>query len=282
MMSNSAPEGIGGFCLDEPAPPALQEEAPCRPQPAATVADVAIVIPAYNEAATIADIVRRALAVAPAVIVVDDGSSDGTGSIAQRCGATVLRNPANSGKGASLWRGLTHALNAGAAYVVTLDADGQHRPEDVARLVEAARRSPGRIVIGSRRAHKEAFPRARYIANRVADFWISWASGHPIDDTQSGFRVYPAATLRTLSARPPLAAGFAFESEMLICAGWHGVRTVSVDIPALYGAVLRRPSYFRPVADICRIVVMVASKLLRRGMYPAGLWRTVAAGMRPR
>jgi glycosyltransferase involved in cell wall biosynthesis len=282
MMTDSAPEGIGGFCLDEPASPVLQEEAPHYPQPAAAVPDVAIVIPAYNEAATIADIVRRALAVAPAVIVVDDGSSDGTGSIAQRCGATVLRNPVNSGKGASLWRGMMHALNAGIADVVTLDADGQHRPEDVARLVEVARRNPGRIVIGSRRAHKDAFPRARYVANRVADFWISWASGYPIDDTQSGFRVYPAAALRALSARPPLATGFAFESELLIGAGWQGVRTVSVDIPALYGSVLRRPSYFRPVADICRIVVMVASKLLRRGMYPAGLWRTVAAGIRPR
>src|SRR5689334_20331010 len=119
MMTYSAPEGIGGICLDDPVSPVLRAAAADGPRLAAAVPDVTIVIPAYNEAATIADIVRRALAVAPAVIVVDDGSSDGTGSIAQRCGATVLRNPVNSGKGASLWNGMMHALNTGAVDIVT-------------------------------------------------------------------------------------------------------------------------------------------------------------------
>jgi hypothetical protein len=134
---------------------------------------------------------------------------------------------------------------------------------------------PGHIVVGSRRASGRDAPRARFIANRVADFWVSWAAGHPIDDSQSGFRVYPAALIRALAGRPPLARGFAFESEALIEAARLGFSTVAVDIPTIYGDALRRPSHFRPVADITRIVVMVAGKLFRRGMDPAGLWRSL-------
>lgn len=237
--------------------------------------DVAVVIPAYNEAATIGDIVTRALAVVSDVVVVDDGSCDNTAEIAVAAGATVLRQNGNRGKGAALWRGMTQALSLGVRHVVTLDADGQHRPEDIERLVAASRRDSSRIVLGSRRAHKKDFPRARYIANRIADFWVSWAAGFPIDDTQSGFRVYPADVVRRIAARPPRSSGFAFESEILISAHWQGVRCRSVDIAALYGDALSRPSHFRPAADITRIVVMVAGKLLRRGMYPQGLWRVV-------
>jgi glycosyltransferase involved in cell wall biosynthesis len=211
------------------------------------------------------------------VIVVDDGSADGTAEIAVAAGAVVLRQNRNRGKGAALWRGMTHALSLGARRVITLDADGQHRPEDIARLVAVSRRDSSRIVLGSRRAHRRDFPRARYVANRVADFWVSWAAGYPIDDTQSGFRVYPAEVLRRLAARPPRTTGFAFESEILIAAHWQGSRCRSVDIAALYG-VMQRPSHFRPFADITRIVLMVAGKLLRRGMYPQGLWHVLAGG----
>ena len=253
----------------------VEASAADRLRRAAAPRDVAAIIPAYNEAATIGDIVGRALAVVPDVIVVDDGSCDNTAEIAVAAGAVVLRQNGNRGKGAALWRGMTHALSLGVRHIVTLDGDGQHRPEDIARLVAASRRDSSGIVLGSRRAHKKDFPLARYIANRIADFWVSWAAGFPIEDTQSGFRVYPADVVRRLAARPPRSPGFAFESEILIAAHWQGFRCRSVDIAALYGDALRRPSHFRPAADIARIVLMVAGKLLRRGMYPQGLWRVV-------
>jgi hypothetical protein len=114
------------------------------------------------------------------------------------------------------------------------------------------------------------------VANRVADFWVSWAAGGRVDDSQSGLRLYPADALRRLDLdRRRRAGGFAFESEVLIDAGRLGIRTASVPIEALYGGVLRRPSHFRPVTDIARIVRMVAGKLLRRGMDPVGLWRSL-------
>jgi hypothetical protein len=237
---------------------------------------VCVVIPAYEEAATIGEIVRRCCALpgSARVIVVNDGSRDHTGAIAAQNGARVLRHRTNQGKGASLVDGMRAAMAEGAVSVVTLDGDGQHRPDDVPRLLACGLAWPGHIVIGSRRTSDSAAPRARFIANRVADFWISWAARHPIDDSQSGFRVYPAELVRLIAARPPLARGFAFESEILIEAARLGFRTVAVEIPTIYSA-LQRPSHFRPVADITRIVLLVAGKLLARGMDPIGLWRSL-------
>jgi glycosyltransferase involved in cell wall biosynthesis len=235
----------------------------------------AVVIPAWNEAATIADLTARALAVAATVIVVDDGSTDGTHERVAGLPLVLLRNEHNRGKGASLWRGMQHALALGADGVVTLDGDGQHAPEDIPRLVKVARAHPHDIVIGARLIGRESGPRARRMANRVGDFGIGWAAGQPLDDSQSGFRVYPAALLRRLEVRHGRSRGFVFESEALIAAARLGVRCRSVPIAAVYprGA---RPSHFRPVVDIARISAMVAWQLLRRGMYPAGLYRSLA------
>jgi len=235
----------------------------------------AIVIPACNEAATIADVAARAAAVAATVIVVDDGSTDGTGERVAALPVTLLRNERNLGKGASLWRGMQHALALGVDGVVTLDGDGQHAPEDVPRLVRVARAHPGDLVIGARLVGRAAAPRARRIANRVADFWIGWAAGQPLDDSQSGLRVYPAALLQRLAVRHGPGRGFVFESEALIAAARLGFRVRSVAIAAVYPRSAR-PSHFRPVADVARITGMVAWQLLRRGMYPAGLYRSLA------
>lgn len=236
-----------------------------------------VVIPAFNEEATVADIVarcRRAVSGA-AILVVDDGSSDATGARAAAAGAEVVRTANNRGKGVALAFGFAWALAQGASAVGTLDADGQHRPEDLPMLLATSRATPGRVVIGSRRAGATAAPAARRIANRVADFWVSWAARAPIEDSQSGFRIYPAEVLRAVDAGRGMAAGFAFESEILIEAGRRGFRTVSVPIPVIYGGSLQRKSYFRPVADITRIMLMVGGRLLRRGGDPIGLWRSL-------
>ncbi len=235
---------------------------------------LAIVIPAFQEAATIAGLVARARTILPdaPLLVVDDGSTDGTGDAAASAGARVLALGGNEGKGAALRHGMLAALAGGARFVATLDGDGQHRPEDLPRLWALAR--PDRIVLGSRRRATRQ-PVARRRANRVADFWISWAAGHAVADSQSGFRIYPAAALERLDRYRGRARRFSFESEILIDAARAGITTVAADIPALYGGTLRRPSHFRPVADISRIVMMVAGKLLARGMDPVGLCRAL-------
>jgi len=223
----------------------------------------AAVIPAFEEAATIADVAARAARQADLVVVVDDGSRDGTFEMLSGLPVVVLRNERNCGKGASLWRGMQYALEHGVAGVVTLDADGQHEPEDIPRLLQLAREHPDDIIIGARRARETLAPRARYLANRTADFWISCAAGQPLADSQSGFRVYPASVLRQVDVSHGPTRGFVFESELLIEAAQRGVRVRSVPIATSY-PTQARPSHFRPVLDIARIVRMVAGKLLRR------------------
>jgi glycosyltransferase involved in cell wall biosynthesis len=236
----------------------------------------AIVIPAYNEARTIRAIAERALRQCPLVIVVDDGSTDGTNEALEGLAVQVLRHPSNQGKAASLWDGFQCALERGADAVITLDGDGQHRPEDAGRMMTAAREHPHRVVVGARLLGREAYPRSRTMANHFADFWISWAAGHSIADSQSGQRLYPAALLRQLQARHDVKAAFTFESEALIRAARLGFTTVAVPIRAIHDAG-GRPSHFRPVRDIARIAGMVAVALLARGLYPAGLWRSLRA-----
>jgi len=136
------------------------------------------------------------------------------------------------------------------------------------------RRHTDRLVIGSRLHDRSQFPVARYRANRFACFWISWAAGHPIADSQSGFRVYPAPVMALALDGSARANRFTFESEILIEAADHGHLTLAVAIPGRYPQNARR-SHFRPVVDIAKIVVMVAIRLLKKGMHPIGLWRSL-------
>ena len=143
-----------------------------------------VVIPAYNESATIRDVTRRALLQCENVIVVDDGSTDNTADCLADLNVRLIRHKTNLRKAAALWNGMRAAIDAGAHAVITLDGDGQHRPEDIPALVRAAEKHPGSIIIGSRLHQGEEIPTARLRANRVANFWISWAAGYPIRDSQ--------------------------------------------------------------------------------------------------
>ncbi|HEU4353503.1 MAG TPA: glycosyltransferase family 2 protein [Burkholderiales bacterium] len=230
------------------------------------------VIPAYNEAATIRDVATRALRMVSDVIVVDDGSTDGTAGETRGLGVTLVSNARNLGKGASLARGFAIALAEGADAVVTLDGDAQHCPEDIPRLLDAARAHPGRIVIGARVWDRDTVPALRYFGNRFANFWVAWAAGFPVADSQSGFRLYPASLLREVSVNP--RARFAFESEILIEAGRAGVRTAAVPIAALYPPE-GRASHYRPAADTALITRMIAWKLVSRGFDLLGLVRSL-------
>jgi glycosyltransferase involved in cell wall biosynthesis len=248
----------------------LSEERPPQGERARVIA----VIPAFNEVTTIRDVVDRALREVDRVIVVDDGSTDGTSEALAGGEALILRNGLNLGKAESLRRGMALALSESAFAVLTLDADGQHDPADIPRLKAAHDRHPGSIVIGSRLHERHNIPRARYLANRFASFWIGWAAGYPLSDSQSGFRLYPASLLRAIDVTKSRSRGFVFESEILIIAARAGVSSVAVPIHATYRKQAR-PSYFRPVTDILLITRMVAWKLISRGLYLRGLLRSL-------
>ncbi|MCW8900873.1 MAG: glycosyltransferase family 2 protein [Gammaproteobacteria bacterium] len=231
----------------------------------------AIVIPAYNEEATIRNIVERALNQSDKVIVVDDGSADNTIGELDGLGITLIKHETNKGKAASLWDGFSSALEMCVDAIITLDGDGQHAPEDILLLLEKANDFPRDIIIGARLADKSAIPAKRYYANKFANFWIAWAAAYPIHDSQSGFRLYPAALFNDLKISTK--HGFVFESEILIKAAQKNIYSHPVKIPAVYkkGA---RPSHFRGVADITLITLMVARSLISRGMYLKGLYRS--------
>ncbi|HVE54874.1 MAG TPA: glycosyltransferase family 2 protein [Ramlibacter sp.] len=233
-----------------------------------------IAIPAYQEAATIRALAQEALKQSPNVMVVDDGSTDGTAAQLHGLPVTLLVHAENRGKEASLRTAFAHALSLDAECVVALDGDGQHDPADAPLLLAAWRARPRHIVIGSRLHDRSQFPLARWRANRFACFWISWAAGHPIADSQSGFRVYPAEVMRLALGRRVRGSRFTFESEVLIEAAHRGHPTLAVAIPGRYPQHAR-PSHFRPVWDITKIVLMVAGRLLRSGMAPVGLWRSL-------
>lgn len=238
---------------------------------------VAVVIPAYNEAATIADVACRARKICDRVIVVDDGSQDATAESLLGIDVELLRNDTNSGKAASIWRGARHAIAAGADAIITLDGDGQHRPEDIPLLIDAALQQPRRIIIAARLRNRHRTPSLRLFGNRCANFWISWAAGHAISDSQSGFRLYPAEIFHLCQQPRRLSESFVFESQVLIEAAAHGYYTHPVVIEAIYPSG-GRPSHYRPARDTLRIIRMVALKLLARSMYPQGLLR--ALGLR--
>jgi hypothetical protein len=246
-----------------------------REEPSALSWDgVWIAIPAYQEAGTIRKLAQEALTHCPNVIVVDDGSSDGTAAQLDGLPVTLLAHTGNQGKAASLRTAFRYALTQHARCVIALDGDGQHDPADAPGLLAAWQCHPERIVIGSRLHDRAQFPPARYRANRFACFWISWAAGHPIADSQSGFRVYSAGVMHIALQGKVCGSRFTFESEILIEAARQGHATLAVAIPGRYPANARR-SHFRPVLDIAKIVVMVAGRLLRYGMAPLGLWRSL-------
>ena len=231
--------------------------------------NIAIVIPAYNEEATIADVVQQALNESDNVIVVDDGSIDQTISKLDGLNIHLIKHDKNKGKAASLWDGFMAALKMDVDFIITLDGDGQHAPSDISLLLKKANEFPTDIIIGARLADKSAIPAKRYYANKFANFWLAWAAGYPIQDSQSGFRIYPKALFENLNISTE--HGFVFESEILIKAAQKGIYSHPVKIPAVYKKNAR-PSHFKGVQDITLITKMVAKSLFFRGLYPAGLF----------
>jgi hypothetical protein len=215
-----------------------------------------LLIPAHDEQATVGAVVAAARRHGH-VVVVDDGSADDTGAVARAAGAEVLRHGRRLGKAQALRTGIVAARARGACQVVTLDADGQHDPDDVPALLAAA--APRTIVVGGRLRDAAAVSPERLDAIRVAGFFACWASGLRVHDTQSGFRLYPLAVF---DAVPTYRGGFVFETEILLAAAARGWVVREVPVRALPRAASR--SRFRPAADGVSIGAFVARRALAR------------------
>ena len=210
------------------------------------------VIPTYNHARTVADIVRRTLAVCPKVIVVNDGSSDDTIQVLKPYSneITLISYSRNRGKGHALRLGLEAARTAGFDYAATIDSDGQHKPEEIPQLV-AAVVGENTLVVGSRNLQADGMPAGNTFANRFSNFWFRLQTGIRLPDTQTGFRLYPLHHLPCLRL---LTARYESELELLVFSAWRGVRLVPVGISVSYPD--DRVSHFRPFWDFLRISIL--------------------------
>jgi glycosyltransferase involved in cell wall biosynthesis len=208
---------------------------------------VIALIPALNEERAIGQVVSGIRPHVSGVVVVDDGSTDRTGEIAREQGASVLRHGTKQGKGAAVRAGLTHILaRADVDYVLLLDGDMQHLPEEAPRLIEAAAATGADLIVGERRFDRAAMPASRYYANLYGTRALSSFMGVQLRDTQCGYRLFRADMLRRLKLR---AREYDIETEMLVKVGRLGGRIAHVPVSAVYNGAR---SKLRPVRDTTR------------------------------
>jgi len=208
-----------------------------------------IIVPAYNAAQTVGDVIRSCREFVSNIVAINDGSRDETAGAAMTAGAEVVTHPINRGKGAALKTGFAWALERGYDIVITLDADGQHLPREIPKFLRAREETHADLIIGGRsHLFGEMLPRRR-MANRFSAWSISKASGKRITDSQSGFRLYSANLLRNIRLHTD---GFDMESEIIVHAGRRGfkVLTIPIDLGFVDGI---STSHYKPLKDTLRI-----------------------------
>lgn len=215
---------------------------------------ICVVIPTFNNVGTIVDVVKRTLVQCDDVIVVNDGSTDGTAELLRGIEGIILVDyEKNKGKGTALKRGFKKALELGFAYAITLDADGQHYPEDIVLLLEENIKHPGSIIMGQRKMEGVERSKGSKFANSFSNFWFCIQTFHYLSDTQTGFRLYPLHKLYGLSF---ITSRYEAELELLVFSSWHGVKIVSIPVNVYYPPMEERISHFRPGLDFARISVL--------------------------
>lgn len=225
------------------------------------MSDTLILVPTYNNAGTLKNVLERCLEQELPVMVVDDGSTDDTGRILKEMtgragydgGLTVVTHPVNQGKGKALKTGFQEALKLGFSYVVTIDSDGQHFPEDIPALL--AQKGEKALVVGSR--SQMGADGGSSFANRFSNFWFRLFTGVSLPDTQTGFRLYP---LRRLPSLTILSSRYEAELALLVFSAWKGLELKPVAVRVAYPE--DRVSHFRPGADFFRISVLNTVLLL--------------------
>jgi glycosyltransferase involved in cell wall biosynthesis len=221
-----------------------------------------IVVPAYEAGRTLGPVLDALASTLPEahaedILVIDDGSSDATGSVARQRGVRLLRQPSNRGKGAALVRGFEEARVLGYDVALTVDADGQH-PASSAREVLFASTDPRELVLGVRDLVLEGAPRANRVSNGISNFFLSRFARRSLLDTQCGLRRYPVRETLALGRR---ASGYAFEAEVLLRASAAGMPIVEKVVRVHYPPEAERVTHFHSVRDPIRIIATVLATL---------------------
>lgn len=216
-------------------------------------------IPTYNNGKTLGNIIERTLTVCNDIVVVNDGSTDNTaeilGTFSENKNITVVSYPNNKGKGYALRLGLQKARELGFDYSVTVDSDGQHFPEDIPLLLEAAKNANESrvLVVGSRNLKAEGMPEKNTFANNFSNFWFKVQTFKKLPDTQTGFRLYSLHNLPNLKI---LTRRYETELELLVFSAWRNVKLIPTQVRVYYPPKEERVSHFRPFADFTRISIL--------------------------
>ena len=219
---------------------------------------ICVVVPTYNNAATLGSVLDSLGEYCGDVIVVNDGSPDATGELldARRDGIAVIGYSPNRGKGYALMRGFREATARGFRYVVSIDSDGQHKASDLHRFIEEIETHPDALLVGSRNLHQENMPGGNTFANKFSNFWFRLHTFCRLPDTQSGYRLYPLDAVKGMRI---FTRRYEAELELLVRAAWKGVEIRPVTIEVYYAPQGERVSSFRPGRDFTRISLLNAA-----------------------
>ncbi|HEY0047460.1 MAG TPA: DUF2062 domain-containing protein [Flavobacterium sp.] len=224
---------------------------------------VCLIIPTYNNSKTLRRVIDGALNYIADIIVINDGSTDETASILSGYNNIILiSQPQNRGKGSALRSGFREALQRGFDYAITIDSDGQHFPADIPLFLDALEKNGPVLLIGNRDMTQAGVPGKSSFGNKFSNFWFKVETGISLDDTQSGFRLYPLQLL----PQKFYTKKFEFEIEVIVRSAWRGVPIINIPIQVLYDAE-ERVSHFRPYRDFTRISILNTILVLNTFLY---------------
>jgi len=214
-----------------------------------------VVVPTYNNAGTLEEVIKGLLTFTNNLIVVNDGSTDRTPDILSdfESQVTIINHKQNKGKGTALRNAFKEAEKQGYEYVITIDSDGQHFPSDLSVFLDVIEKQPNTLVIGARNMTQENVPGKSSFGNKFSNFWFWVETGIKLNDTQSGYRLYPVKAMKGIKY---LTNRFEFEVEVIVKSAWKGIRVINQPVQVHYEPGDKRVSHFRPIPDFTRISIL--------------------------
>ena len=228
-----------------------------------------VLVPTYNNAQTIEDVIQSTLEYCDEVIIVNDGCTDHTSEILTKYPQLkVITHLVNQGKGVGLRNGFKKAVELGFDYVISIDSDGQHYPKDFILFLDKIEQEPGSLIIGARNMTVENVPNKSTFGNKFSNFWFWAETGIKMPDTQSGYRLYPVQCLKNICL---FTTKFELEIEVIVKAAWRGIPIVSVPVNVYYAPEGERVSHFIPSRDSTRISFLNTYLVILAALF----WRPV-------